>query len=881
MRRRTPVEQGHGPPGLCALLAAAMLAACASTARTTAQAQRPRPWVAPLDRAVPATNARVQRAVAPAESDDASVGWSAALDVLLTAPREETRGPVAPSRPWDRITAPRYIDRFERRFALTPLEREALSREGFVVPERLSARSFAQAYRVAQRAELPAMITVDAVLHAVSSLHDPFVAHVEAHTLAPLLTEALQRMHRALAANARALPDETAADADLVLTVARSLLERDEGTVAPALGPSPAVVELVRAAREASPNTERALFGRTRVVDFTAFRPHGRAASSPLLARYHLATAWLAQVPLNLVSRSGRVAHPSPTPDTRETPREALLALALADLVAQGDARTAMTRLEHAWTILHGRREDLSLAHIAVLRDVVHITDLRDDDTWDRFRLVARNQPRAGDPSQPPPPITASIFGLRTTAGDNLLTDLVDPSVPSRATPTAPEAAWALGHDRARAWLDGALRETPGLDDALDRARVGLPQTFGTNDLPSLRMRALRELSTPAQGRTPTFMTADAWSDLRINATLAGYGQFLTRNDPPRDDATAQGAGQIPTVWVDPAPGFYRDVELYAERALALAHAAFSWSAARDATVQARDAELVRAFDVLSRVSQALRAVSVDELAGRVVSDAQTAFLASVVSPDAADGGPTGGWYGALFAPFEATRDRAAFASPWASARNAPTRAWIGASAPRLGLFVVDNGGMPFLALGPVARAWELAAPADTTPAQALTRGAYAANAPWSATWLQSQVAPPLAVTVLDDDARRRTLLVRSRQALARVTFELLDARGGVVAEATRAIDTAATRITLERRAAPTARARSGSRSARHRSRRGTGLRYIDNTPPVGGPFTLRVRTASFSVELPTAFARGARMAWGSMHPIDDRGEELALDAPE
>ena len=59
--------------------------------------------------------------------------WNPALDALLEPDR--ARGEVAPPRPWDHATDPRYMDRVQQRFVLSDPEMDALQRQGFVVPD--------------------------------------------------------------------------------------------------------------------------------------------------------------------------------------------------------------------------------------------------------------------------------------------------------------------------------------------------------------------------------------------------------------------------------------------------------------------------------------------------------------------------------------------------------------------------------------------------------------------------------------------------------------------------------------------------------------------------------------------------------------------------
>ncbi len=365
-------------------------------------------------------------------------------------------------------------------------------------------------------------------------------------------------------------------------------------------------------------------------------------------------------------------------------------------------------------------------------------------------------------------------------------------------------------------------------------------------------------------------MGTEAFADLRMNTVIAGYGELLGHEEAVSERAQATGAAQVPTAWVDPAPEVYAALGTYAERALAVARALIDWSGHRPDVVRAHDRAVLRALDNLSRVTRALHSIADDELAGRLPDAAQTAFLAKVVDADAPPLAP-GGWYAALFTSPEAALARAEFATEWSGATGGRERAFLGAQGPRMGVFVIDNGGLPFVAAGPVARAWELTAAAGTPSSQLIARARRAAPPAWTSSWLRPQdPAPPLSLTVVDDDPRHRALIARAPLALGPVTLELLDPHGVVLSEATRPLLDRPVRFALARRVTTPPRRLRG-----RRGRRDPGPRYIDNTRVPDAPQTLRIRTAGFWYELPMRFARDLHITLGGAAPIDARGDEL------
>src|SRR5262249_62067584 len=120
--------------------------------------------------------------------------------------------------------------------------------------------------------------------------------------------------------------------------------------------------ELVAQVMAASELARVTLFGRPRLVDFTQYGPRGHYASDEFMQRYFRAAMWASRLEFNLVSRSSRSSDPGPEPDPSETPREAIAALALADLAVRSGADKLIADLDAAWAALAGRREDVSIA---------------------------------------------------------------------------------------------------------------------------------------------------------------------------------------------------------------------------------------------------------------------------------------------------------------------------------------------------------------------------------------------------------------------------------------------------------------------------------------------------------------------------------------
>lgn len=701
-----------------------------------------------------------------------------AAQTVLAAP--PPTGPAPHYAPWDHRTPPRHLDRVMRRFRLRPTERELLTRNGFVVLAREERPGFADALHDVYRSELPLYVSVDAVFNAVFRSNDALIADLEAGRLAPTLDRALSAAHSALPSAAASYPPDVARDLDVYLTVARSLLA--DTTVHSRLGTDEEAARIIARARAANDLTEVELFGRARMVDFSQYTPRGHYASRPHLAPYFRAAMWLSRLEFNLVSRSSRSSAPGITPDPTETPRETVVAVALSDLLERAGVTGDIARLDRAWSLLAGPREDISLTQLAELRASAGVTDLRSPDVaakiraaiGDRFQRTARTHymPQGSGVL----PAIASMLGPRINPDTAMTRPLVHSAVGERYDLGAGDAAYALGHDRALGLLASDLQEHQTLRAQLDVAREIAHRPHAANDLYGAWYDAVLALGERPEGTLPSFMTTEAYADLRMSSALNAYGQLRHNYVLMAGQSYDEGGCAIPDAWVEPAPAVYDALIAYTERGAAAVHELADGS---------DDLHHAQAYFVtLAARLRVLRAIVRDELAGRALSPEALRFLSMVVeiTPGSSDGPPTyTGWYFDLFRSRvnEGLAD-AHYIADWYTSSNSGNVAYLGAKGPRMGVFVVDVGGVPRAFVGPVASSYEHRAPLSHRLNDEEARELASVSARWEASYTAPAPAvPPLAVSAGFDEESPETsplyITLRSTRALGRVTVELLD----------------------------------------------------------------------------------------------------------
>jgi hypothetical protein len=670
--------------------------------------------------------------------------------------------------------APATLGAVARRLALSPGERARLLRDGLVVPARLEEPSYVWAFHEIYQSELPVFIGVDAILHAVYAGHDHLVADLERRRLAPELGRLLEAL--ACALPAAPYPSGVARDLDLYLTVARSL---DAGAAVPGALRDPevdaAAANLVAQALEARGLEQIELFGRPRMVDFSQLRPRGHYAGDAELERYFRAAMWLMRLELNLVSRSSRSSAPGLTPDPRETPREAALALALADLVARAGALPALDSLDGAFAALAGRREDVSVRDLLAL----HVAGF-DDDAAARLRAAIgdRFQRRLRMHVMPPGstelPAIATLLGPRAVADAEATRPLVHAELPGRYRLGAPDFAYLLGHDRALRYLGDDLARFPALAQRLRSARALVAGAADPGDLYTAWLGAIRGLAERPAGVTPRFMTTDAFADLRLDSAVAAYAQLRHDHVLVVGQPYDEGGCDIPDGWVEPAPAVYRGLIEYARRGAA-------------ALPEARPY-----FERQARVLSVLLAIQELELAGRPLPPEARQFLAMVVemTPATTGSAPTyTGWWFDLFEHRveDGLKPAALLADVYTSSNDGIS--YVGAGAPRLGVFVVDTGGPARVVVGPVARGFGHHGPLDQRLDDAAGAALSAAEReePWAASY--TVPAPPApALTLRYSGEADRVAVELDAGAPLTATVEILDHHRRPLARTTRAV---------------------------------------------------------------------------------------------
>lgn len=701
--------------------------------------------------------------------------------VLNEAPPE---GRPLPREVWSGKTTALYQKLVEGRYGLTAGERALLNQNGFVVLGRLSRPSYAHAYHDIFQSQLPVYITMDSLFHVVFKAHEALMVHVEKDLLAPRVKHVVDALRRSLDKTALVLPAETKHDLALYLGVASSLLSAKD-RAAPVNSLDPEIQTVLDQIEKANGLIPIDLFGRTRMVDFSQYRPRGYYDKHDALVPYFKAMMWLSRIELNLVSRSSRSSAPGASPDPRETPREAMMAVALGRLVEEAGVASTVSEVEDALRALGGKREDVSIAEIMALYKRSGEGKLGEPATFEALkREIGTGFVRTARIHYMPQgstdlPVILSLFGPRITPDAAAQRPLVHGETPDRFQLQIADMAFALGHDRAREYLRTDLARFPTLNTQLEKARRMVGDIQG-EDLYSTWLLAIRELSHEPPTHSPSFAKTKAFRDLRINSTVAAYGQLRRNNVLIAGQGYEEGGCEIPDGYVEPAPEALRQLATFAERASALLE-----KLGEPPLPDGKDTgKLAALFPRMRRTFRGLLRIVDREIAGQPLTYREQRLLATVaeIVPATSSSPPMyTGWYFNLFAGRRDALENPSFIGDYYTSTNTSTVSYAGAGDPHLGIFVVDLGGAPRMMVGPIASAYEVHAPLS----QRLTddEGKLQPNkeSAWTTSYLVKKSTPP-TLRFFEDETRSsektKVYKIVAKQKLGKLKVEYLTHHG-------------------------------------------------------------------------------------------------------
>jgi hypothetical protein len=592
---------------------------------------------------------------------------------------------------FDPATA-KFYDEAVERLKLTSEERDKLAKNGFVSVDHDQRYSFGALYHAIYTHDLPVLITTDSILHAMHRTYDDLLTQLETGYFTLALDHVLTACHDELAnlAEVNGGAEHPHRDVDLYLTVARNLLKGAGAPTAPRTkqhadgwdgklltnskfdqdGEALALLERIQFGALERDDLATAIYGGSRPIDYSQFKPRGHYTHSISLSRYFRTMMWLGRADTAWI-----VLPPDPQSGIRcDSRRELSDAVLLTQLLRTTGALDTLRQVSDIIDFLVGRSDDLSAFQLTDLLDKLKFSDagLLDDGDLatleEALRLSGlgvqhiRAQVVESDVhslDQVATPAAFQLFGQRFVVDSFVLSKVVYDSILfdgakiERTMPAGLDVMYALGNDAALPLLEKELTEFPyaanlkASRDFVDRSPAGTWQESIYNGW----LGALRTLDEDlsSQPHAPEAMRTSAWQRKQLQTQLASWSELRHNTvlyaKPPY---TSIVSCEYPTGYVEPYPELYARIKLFAdETARRLGAADFSLAGRDYSPGQQRTLESLRK---MSELVGRLETLARKELAAEPFTEDETAWVKEVISRGGGCG-PTvySGWYSDLF----------------------------------------------------------------------------------------------------------------------------------------------------------------------------------------------------------------------------------------
>jgi hypothetical protein len=572
-------------------------------------------------------------------------------------------------------TAVPFYRRVASELQLSTEEERVFAEQGLVSIDHEQRYSMGSAYYAIYARDLPVLVTTDSILHALHRSYDEILKELEVSLFTETLCELLRASHEELARSYPTLSApslrESAVDLDLYLSVARSLLqgagapgaEAEQGLVRPRLQDSSRVGSFLHAIAELElqrPGTRRSeLYGGTRYVDYSQFRPRGHYAESEGLQRYFRAMMWLGREDLGFT-----LDLPEPGSGLRvDLERERRDAALLSLLIRDAKQLAPLLKMSQLLDFMVGRSDDVTVADMSAAAEQAGVTRL--EGLTDATRLTRVREQLRGSVSQPlirsrvmvstgeaPDEQrtlqSLQLFGQRFMPDSFVLSRVVYDSVqppsgkPARLLPTGLDVMAALGNDEAVRLLRPEL-EKYGYAPNLLAARTALeaqPAEAWKESVVSRWLDALRALGSLDARNLPEVMGRTPWRRKALQTQLASWAEL--RHDTllyAKQSYTSVPSCSYPDAYVEPYPALYQRLALLAQQSA-------DFLSLSKLGEQSHPAAFFREF---AKTMRTLERLADKELRAEPFAPEERSFLKRTIAYGGGSGPPRyDGWYSRL-----------------------------------------------------------------------------------------------------------------------------------------------------------------------------------------------------------------------------------------
>jgi hypothetical protein len=566
-----------------------------------------------------------------------------------------------------------YFDTIVAKYGITADELNLLRKNKFMVTERLSNTTMADALNEIFHKDLPLFLSTDIILNTLHVSYDNILMDLEFELLEPNIKQVLDLMRGSFGDIIEKYKDvpglaDPLKDVDLYLTIALSLA--DSTTYDPLLA-DPGLIDTFLNAIYSESIAGMPLFSgpeHSRILDFSQFKPRGHYTQTrdwyqPVsLRKYFRTMMWLGRMDFYLTPPS------SLPPWTKEEIRRMHLgAYILNELLNTSGAVDILDENDEIITFMVGESDNLTpREYDGILAQYIPGTDaglLLVDEIYDPYysavdkSLEAQQKilscilfPDPFDTVAMKLPVSFRLMGQRFAIDSYVFSNVVydriiyQGSKMWRGLPDPLDAMFVLGNDNALPLLQDELeiyKYSCNLD-ALRYLADSYDAEFWNASMYNTWLQSIRELNPKEeQPGTPYFMKTVAWQQQKLNTQLASWAQL--RHDNllyVKQSYTGGVICSFPHTFVEPYPEFYRKIEDYCDRAITFFSGLGSVSY-----------RITNYFSNFRNITQKLAVIAEKELNMEILNEDEIYFLKGMLrEPEGMCGEPPiVGWFADLY----------------------------------------------------------------------------------------------------------------------------------------------------------------------------------------------------------------------------------------
>ncbi|WP_372370943.1 DUF3160 domain-containing protein [Candidatus Uabimicrobium sp. HlEnr_7] len=484
----------------------------------------------------------------------------------------------------------KYFTQIAKELRLGGAEKEQLDKNGFVTLPSRKNTTFVSIYYDIYQKHLPLFITSDSILYAFQRSYGTMLKQLESQLFKTIILSTLKESQLLLKEKSVDVTNNLLQhykDVDLYLTVAQNLfLESDESTLkVPPVVASPVKVKEILSfisklkMQVAGRSESTAIYGGTRYIDYSQFRPRGHYTEQGLQG-YFRGMMWLGRADCGMILSSAKGVKV-------DIERELRNAMLISKLFSQTKAWQSFTLVDTILTYLVGQSDNLKInTMISLLQDhkIQSLSDTRTD-RWIAFREDVAQLSQQGINSQyiksdskttkqAEHPQLFQVFGQRFVIDSFILSSVVYDKIvfqekkQKRRIPKGLDVMAILGNSEAARLLQPEIDKWNYTANilALNELIEGFDKEYWQKSCYNNMLDNLRILDKDVtkDSRYPQAMQSQIWQKKQLTTQLATWAEMRHNNILyAKQSYTASISCEYPEGYVEPYPEFYKRLGEY------------------------------------------------------------------------------------------------------------------------------------------------------------------------------------------------------------------------------------------------------------------------------------------------------------------------------